>query len=303
MKQVWKILFFLFAAAWFASVNAESGESAAVEHPVVRGESLWGIAKKYEVPVSALQKANESRYPSIATNPDRILEGWTLAIPARVGTSTQAAIDTAHKPRQNGGVIQTRVSSRLGAQPAKTPNATQEGFAWTKAAANRCRLSFEDALKTMGDSEELRALFRAKREAKEYQWVRLKQGEFYETMCFGKRIARNVTNALPNDMPEWAYWAREYTVEKDGVRYRRRDPLVCGNILKLPDEQISPPAPPKEPQQSQAGPPKRVPPEKTTPTKVVQPCECGELFEVVARIGPLPQKNRDDPAEIYIGGP
>lgn len=296
-KIFWRVaVFFLATLSLYCGTTYASEQ--AVKHSVARGESLWKLAKDYGTTVPALQKANMGRYPSLGTDPDHILVGWTLVIPPRNAATTMRPGNQPKVGRFDEGTqAQSQgKQSNLPQQEAKKRESATEGFIWRKAARDRCRLSFEDALKAMGDSQELIAQFREKAQRKDYEWVRLTRGEIYEAMCFGTRIARNVTNALPKNMPEWAYWAREYTVERDGVRYRRRDPLVCGNILKLPNERIATTtkkaeSPTEHPQQ---------PPSPEIPqTPQTVNCECGELFEVIASIGPLPRRNHRDMSEEY----
>lgn len=73
-----------FAAAALALALFSTGASAAVSHTVVRGDTMWKLAVKYQVGTSEIIKAN----PQI-TNPDLIYPGQSLSIPT-LDTSVSA---------------------------------------------------------------------------------------------------------------------------------------------------------------------------------------------------------------------
>lgn len=51
-------------------------------HTVTQGESLAVIAQRYQVNVSSLVTANTQKYPQLTRNPNVIVVGWVLTIPA-----------------------------------------------------------------------------------------------------------------------------------------------------------------------------------------------------------------------------
>lgn len=71
-----KKLFMLILSASMLAVMLMSSVSAAVTHTVVRGDSMWKIATKYEVGLSEIKSAN-----SHIANPDLIYPGQVLNIP------------------------------------------------------------------------------------------------------------------------------------------------------------------------------------------------------------------------------
>ncbi len=77
-----KLLVFLLSVTLFLGVLA-TGASAATSHTVVRGDTMWRIAVRYEVGISELKAAN----PQIK-NPDLIYPGQVLNIPAVSDTVT-----------------------------------------------------------------------------------------------------------------------------------------------------------------------------------------------------------------------
>jgi murein DD-endopeptidase MepM/ murein hydrolase activator NlpD len=79
-------------------VGASSRSGAAASAPaapslvtVARGDTLWGIAKQHRCKVSDLVKLNSTRYPSLATNADRIRVGWKLRVPPAQTSGRPAA--------------------------------------------------------------------------------------------------------------------------------------------------------------------------------------------------------------------
>ncbi len=63
---------------------APSGTAASNRYTVVRGDSLWKIAKQFLGSGNRfwdIVEANKDRYPSLVKNPDLIYPGWELLIP------------------------------------------------------------------------------------------------------------------------------------------------------------------------------------------------------------------------------
>jgi LysM repeat protein len=58
-------------------------EAPANLYKVKPGDSLVLIAQQYQVPVSQLVAMNKQKYPQLQTNPNVIVVGWVLAIPAQ----------------------------------------------------------------------------------------------------------------------------------------------------------------------------------------------------------------------------
>ena len=71
-----KKLFVLFVSMAIVFAMLATGVSAATSHTVVRGDTMWRIAVRYEVGLSEIKSAN----PQIA-NPDLIYPGQVLNIP------------------------------------------------------------------------------------------------------------------------------------------------------------------------------------------------------------------------------
>ncbi len=71
-----KRLFILFFSALLSVILFTVPVSAAVSHTVVRGDTMWRLAVKYEVGLSEIRSAN----PQIS-NPDLIYPGQILTIP------------------------------------------------------------------------------------------------------------------------------------------------------------------------------------------------------------------------------
>ena len=71
-----KKLFVLFVSMAIVFAILATGVSAATSHTVVRGDTMWKIAVRYEVGLSEIKSAN----PQIA-NPDLIYPGQVLNIP------------------------------------------------------------------------------------------------------------------------------------------------------------------------------------------------------------------------------
>ncbi len=77
-----KLFVFLLSVTLFSGALV-IGASAATSHTVVRGDTMWRIAVRYEVGISELKAAN----PQIK-NPDLIYPGQVLNIPALSDTVT-----------------------------------------------------------------------------------------------------------------------------------------------------------------------------------------------------------------------
>ena len=75
MKKLWTIL---LAVALLAGALTWTASAAATTHTVVRGDTLWKIAVKYEVGVSELIAANPQ-----FENPNLIYPGQTVYLPSR----------------------------------------------------------------------------------------------------------------------------------------------------------------------------------------------------------------------------
>lgn len=75
MKKLWTIL---LAVALLAGALTWTASAAGATHTVVRGDTLWKIAVKYEVGVSELIAANPQ-----FENPNLIYPGQTVYLPSR----------------------------------------------------------------------------------------------------------------------------------------------------------------------------------------------------------------------------
>ena len=64
--------------SWFAT--PETTPTPRV-HVVQAGDTLAKIAKQYGTTVQAVVEANKDRYPSLETDPGRLVVGWELVIP------------------------------------------------------------------------------------------------------------------------------------------------------------------------------------------------------------------------------
>ena len=92
------------------------------KHALQKGETLWGISKKYQVSLQDLQKANP-----LLSDPSRVRIGTELVIPASKAPSAAAAAPAATRtpasPRtQNGSRIRARVAERQRAARLTTSN-------------------------------------------------------------------------------------------------------------------------------------------------------------------------------------
>lgn len=78
-----RVLLFVFSAVLLLTALVPLGASAATTHTVVKGDTMWKIAVKYEVGLSEIKAAN----PQIK-NPDLIYPGDVLKIPTTDTTVT-----------------------------------------------------------------------------------------------------------------------------------------------------------------------------------------------------------------------
>lgn len=91
--------------------------AASKTHAIQKGETLWGVSKRYQVSLQDLQKAN----PQI-TDPTRVLVGTQLSIPtASQAQSAPAAATTARTPASQ----QTQNASRARARAAESQQAAR----------------------------------------------------------------------------------------------------------------------------------------------------------------------------------
>lgn len=91
-----------FAAAALAIALLSTGASAAVSHTVVRGDTMWKLAVKYQVGTSEIIKAN-----SQITNPDLIYPGQALSIPtldSSVSAYESEVIRLTNEARKQNGL-------------------------------------------------------------------------------------------------------------------------------------------------------------------------------------------------------
>ena len=66
------------------SINSNSNNTQQKTYKVVKGDSLWAIARKHYGKgnlYTKIQNANKSKYPSLAKNANYIQVGWELIIP------------------------------------------------------------------------------------------------------------------------------------------------------------------------------------------------------------------------------
>lgn len=108
MKKLWMIMlaFLLVAGGLFINVSADT-----VTHTVVKGDTLWKIAVKYQVGVSEIIDANP-QFP----NPDLIYPGQTVYIPtldATVLSYEQEVVDLVNKIRRENGLSELKLNWEL----------------------------------------------------------------------------------------------------------------------------------------------------------------------------------------------
>jgi hypothetical protein len=98
-------------------------------HKVGRGDTLWGLAAKYLGDGSKYPEIiefNKAKYPSLAKNPNLIIDGWILAIPekptATAPTTPAPAVNPVSPATGNGAVS----SGNSGATTEKTLTTEQK---------------------------------------------------------------------------------------------------------------------------------------------------------------------------------
>lgn len=97
-----KVLITLLCAATILFGTAVGASAEGLTHTVVKGDSLWKIAVKYEVGLSEIKSAN----PGIK-NPDRIYPGDIIVIPARdatVSSYEEEVIRLVNEHRRKNGL-------------------------------------------------------------------------------------------------------------------------------------------------------------------------------------------------------
>ena len=97
-----KRLFILFFSALLSVILFTVPVSAAVSHTVVRGDTMWRLAVKYEVGLSEIRSAN----PQIS-NPDLIYPGQILTIPTGDAQQTsyeKEVVRLVNEARRNNGI-------------------------------------------------------------------------------------------------------------------------------------------------------------------------------------------------------
>jgi uncharacterized YkwD family protein/spore coat assembly protein SafA len=97
-----KRLFILFFSALLSVILFTVPVSAAVSHTVVRGDTMWRLAVKYEVGLSEIRSAN----PQIS-NPDLIYPGQILSIPTKDAQQTsyeKEVVRLVNEARRNNGL-------------------------------------------------------------------------------------------------------------------------------------------------------------------------------------------------------
>lgn len=97
-----KRLFILLFSALLSVILFTVPVSAAVSHTVVRGDTMWRLAVKYEVGLSEIRSAN----PQIS-DPDLIYPGQTLTIPTGDAQQTsyeKEVVRLVNEARRNSGL-------------------------------------------------------------------------------------------------------------------------------------------------------------------------------------------------------
>lgn len=81
---------------------------------VKSGDTLGKIARRLGVPVQSLLEANQGRYPSLATNADKLQVGWTLSAPGAAAPQPARTASQAWTsgPAQSRGAAATGTVSR-----------------------------------------------------------------------------------------------------------------------------------------------------------------------------------------------
>jgi LysM repeat protein len=100
------------------SAPASSGEGSGQQvHVVQRGETLSSIARRYGVTVAAMQQANN------LANPDQIIVGQRLAIPAGASAAPAAPAGQARSYTVRRGDTMSSIAVRFGVTVAALQNA------------------------------------------------------------------------------------------------------------------------------------------------------------------------------------
>ena len=97
-----KVLITLLLASTALSATVIGASAAGVTHTVVKGDSLWKIAVKYEVGLSEIKGANLG-----IKNPNLIYPGDIIAIPTRdevVSSYEEEVIRLVNEHRKNNGL-------------------------------------------------------------------------------------------------------------------------------------------------------------------------------------------------------
>ena len=97
-----KRLFILLFSALLSVILFTVPVSAAVSHTVIRGDTMWRLAVKYEVGLSEIRSAN----PQIS-NPDLIYPGQILTIPTGDAQQTsyeKEVVRLVNEARKNSGL-------------------------------------------------------------------------------------------------------------------------------------------------------------------------------------------------------
>ncbi len=109
---------------------------------VAAGDSLSKLAARMGVTVDALVEANQTKYPSLATNRNTVKIGWTLTAPGAAPSSTPAAV--------SGWGPSTSTSTTSRPQAAGSTGGVGNSFGATLAAAGA--QSIELRMKAHNDS-------------------------------------------------------------------------------------------------------------------------------------------------------
>ncbi len=106
-KTIIALLTCIILAGSFSIIPSAAG----VTHTVVKGDSLWKIAVKYEVGVSEIIKANPQ-----FENPNLIYPGQTVYIPTldkSVTSFEQQVVDLVNKIRRENGLSELKMNWEL----------------------------------------------------------------------------------------------------------------------------------------------------------------------------------------------
>lgn len=103
-------------------------------HKVTAGDTLWGIAKKYLGDGSKyweIIELNKKKYPSLAKNPDLIVDGWVLEVPDAAAQATQPGTSApGANGATNGSNTNPGSTGNTGNATTPTPNPANN---WTLA--------------------------------------------------------------------------------------------------------------------------------------------------------------------------